>query len=163
MAAASAFIALTAGVCLTSCGAAAARVGGGVSSRSTEEVTARHEAGLGSILVDGAGYTLYAYMPDRQGPSRCAGRCAIEWPPLLLPRGASRAIAGQGVRSSLLGTTRRPNGRLQVTYDRWPLYLYEQDSSPGEINGQAESMGLWYVVGADGQIDRGVVPASADD
>ncbi len=154
---------MAAALCLVSCGGTSAAAGAGtrLAKAGRAEVLTRHVTGLGTILVDGSGHTLYAYMPDRRGPSKCTGRCASEWPPLLLPRGSRRPVGGRGVRSSLLGTTRRRNGRLQVTYDRWPLYLYERDASPGEITGQGETMGLWFVVDADGAVNRGTVPLSA--
>lgn len=120
----------------------------------------RHEVatsvvpGLGKILVDGGGYTLYAYVPDKRGPSKCSGECAFEWPPLLLPHGAHRPAAGIGVDRALLGTTRRVNGSLQITYNHWPLYRYRNDVAPGEVTGQGEDMGFWYVVSADGSLDR---------
>jgi predicted lipoprotein with Yx(FWY)xxD motif len=141
-------------------GAPAARAGSGVSSPRRAVVFTRNVKGLGTIVVDGSGYTLYAYIPDRRGASKCTGHCATEWPPLLLPRGSARPVGGRGVRQSLLGTTRRRHGGLQVTYNRWPLYLYEQDTAPGEIEGQGDTMGLWYVVAADGAVDRSVVPES---
>lgn len=110
--------------------------------------------GLGKVLVDAEGYVLYAYVPDRQGASRCYRVCAVEWPPFDLPPGVKRPVAGRGVRSGLLGTTRRRNGTLQVTYDHWPLYLYRQDHVPGVATGQGDDMGLWYVVSPVGSLDR---------
>lgn len=115
---------------------------------------AHNAPGLGKILVDGSGYTLYAYVPDHKGPSTCTKGCALEWPPFLLPRGVARPVGGPGVRAALLGTTRRANGSLQVTYDHWPLYRYRNDVTPGEVTGQGSDMGLWYVLGAHGSLDR---------
>jgi len=123
------------------------------------EVQAREIPGLGAVLVDGKGFTLYSYAPDHQGPSTCTGFCAQQWPPLLLPRGDDRPKAGPGVKTALLGTVRRPNGQLQETYDKWPLYLWEGDLAPGQATGQADAMGLWYAVSVTGAVDRGV-PAS---
>lgn len=110
--------------------------------------------GLGEVLADGHGFTLYADLGDRHGTSSCYEECAEQWPPLLLPRGVSLALAGPGVEATLLGTTRRSNGAVQVTYDGWPLYLYALDQRPGQATGQSEDMGLWYVVSPDGAIDR---------
>ncbi len=112
--------------------------------------------GLGRILADGGGRTLYLYTPDHQGPSVCVRVCATAWPPLLLPRGVTRPRAGHGISAALLGTVRRPGGALQVTYNKWPLYLYRDDDAPGQATGQAEAMGLWYVVSVTGAVDRGV-------
>lgn len=110
--------------------------------------------GLGKILVDGRDYALYAYVPDHQGRSKCYGECAFEWPPLVLPRWTKRPVGGPGLRTTLLGTTRRAGGALQVTYGGWPLYLYRNDGAPGEATGQGDDMGLWYVVSPSGAIDR---------
>lgn len=111
---------------------------------------------LGRVLVTPTGYVLYLYTPDRQGPSVCVTQCATVWPPFVLPRGAVAATAGPGVHRSLLGTVRRPGGALQVTYDRWPLYLYEKDT-PGHDLGQ-DNEGLWYAISVDGAINRGPGP-----
>jgi predicted lipoprotein with Yx(FWY)xxD motif len=115
-------------------------------------------AGLGGILVDGTGYTLYIYQPDGQGPSKCYSLCASEWPPLDLPTGVTHAVAGPGVQTELLGVSRRSGGALQVTYNHWPLYLYRDDRHPGEVTGQAEDMGAWYVMAASGAVDRNPLP-----
>ncbi len=75
------------------------------------EVKVGEIAGLGTVLVDGQGLTLYLYSTDRQGsPSRCYGVCAIAWPPLVLPSGVSRPIAGPGIRTALLGSAPRTDG-----------------------------------------------------
>jgi predicted lipoprotein with Yx(FWY)xxD motif len=129
--------------------------GGGVSA-PVYAVQAKAVPGLGEIVVDGKGFTLYSYAPDHQGPSRCTGFCAQQWPPLVLPHGVDRPMAGPGVKAALLGTVRRPNGQLQETYDKWPLYLWEGDLAPGQATGQADGMGLWYAVSVTGAVDRGV-------
>lgn len=111
--------------------------------------------GLGKILVDGQGFTLYVYEPDHQsGTSTCVGTCEVGWPPLVLPSGVKGAVAGPGVQQSLLGTTDRGNGVEQVTYDRWPLYRWEGDSAPGQASGEGlfNSGGLWYVIGPGGNV-----------
>jgi predicted lipoprotein with Yx(FWY)xxD motif len=122
------------------------------------EVRAGQVRGLGTIVTDGRGYTLYIYQPDRRGPSVCGGVCAVQWPPLDLPRGVSRPLAGPGVNPALLGTAPRAGGVLQVTYNRWPLYLWQGDTAPGQATGQAEDMGAWYTMSASGSIDRLPLP-----
>jgi predicted lipoprotein with Yx(FWY)xxD motif len=117
------------------------------------QVTAENIGGLGTVLVDGKGYALYLYEPDRQSSrSTCSGPCAVAWPPLLLPKGVTRPLAGSGVQSSLLGVTTRSDGTTQITYNGWPLYRWTNDRSPGEATGQAlyNLGGMWYVVGPDG-------------
>lgn len=116
-------------------------------------VRATNLPGAGPVLTDGAGYTLYIYVFDRQGPSTCFSVCAAEWPPLVLPPGVRHPVAGPGVKAALLGTTRRGKGTLQVTYNRWPLYTY-LDDAPGQATGQGEGMGAWYLISTNGTVDR---------
>jgi len=105
---------------------------------------------LGRILVDARGRTLYLFEKDRRGRSNCAGTCAAYWPPLLT-RG--KPTAGPGVRRSLLGVTRRADRSSQVTYAGHPLYLFVQDTRPGQIAGQGAQLfgGGWYVVSPSGK------------
>jgi predicted lipoprotein with Yx(FWY)xxD motif len=110
--------------------------------------------GLGTVLVNGQGFTLYLFVPDKQsGSSSCSGQCAQGWPPLVLPAGTTTPLAGPGVQSSLLGTTDRSDGSVQVTYNKWPLYTWVGDSAPGQATGQALNNlgGLWYVLSPSGQ------------
>jgi predicted lipoprotein with Yx(FWY)xxD motif len=105
--------------------------------------------GLGPILVDGQGITLYMYETDHRGsPSRCYGICSIQWPPLTLPADVSRPVAGPGIDARLLGTAPRTDGTTQITYNGWPLYLWPPDKTPGTATGQAltNAGGLWFVV-----------------
>jgi predicted lipoprotein with Yx(FWY)xxD motif len=103
---------------------------------------------LGTILVDGSGMTLYLFEKDKAGMSNCVGACAAAWPPLLTD---DAATAGAGVKASLLGTAKRPDGKTQVTYHGWPLYHYVDDKAPGDVAGQdLKDFGAsWYVVSAD--------------
>jgi predicted lipoprotein with Yx(FWY)xxD motif len=111
--------------------------------------------GMGTVLVNGLGFTLYVFAPDKQsGTSTCYGQCAKAWPPLVLPSGVSQAPAGPGVKQALLGTTQRTDGTVQVTYDKWPLYGWVIDSQPGEATGQDINNlgGKWYVITPEGQL-----------
>jgi len=144
---------LIAATCVAGCGSDGS---GGSISAPVYEVQARDIRGLGAIVVDGKGFTLYMYAPDDQGSSRCSGFCAQQWPPLVLPQGVAQPKAGPGVKAALLGTVRRANGQLQVTYNRWPLYLWWGDTAPGQATGQADAMGLWYAVSVAGAEDRGI-------
>lgn len=140
-------IALWCGLLVASC----ATSGTGRSAYTVEEA---HLTGLGSILVNGRGFTLYGYGLDHDsGRSTCTGPCAKVWPPFDLPPGVKEATAGHGVNAALLGVTRRGNGARQVTYNGWPLYLYIADT-PGTITGQAEGMGAWYVMSVSGSLDH---------
>jgi predicted lipoprotein with Yx(FWY)xxD motif len=106
----------------------------------------------GQILFDGRGYVLYAFTHDTKGRSACTGACAAAWPPYL----AKSPHAGAGARSSLLGTTRRSDGSVQVTYAGRPLYYYVGDRKPGQILCQnvEEFGGLWLVVFGGGKLVR---------
>jgi predicted lipoprotein with Yx(FWY)xxD motif len=119
-----------------------------------DEVTTGTVPGLGTVLVAGNGFTLYMFVPDkRSGVSTCYNACATAWPPLLLA-GTDAPIYGHGVNPGLLGTTKRTDGTVQVTYNGWPLYLWVSDSEPGQATGQAinNDGGLWYVLNPAGQV-----------
>jgi predicted lipoprotein with Yx(FWY)xxD motif len=107
----------------------------------------------GRILVDGGGYALYAFTKDGRGASRCYGACAQAWPPLIVPR---RPRATRDARSSLIGVTRRIDGRLQATYGGRPLYYYVADRRPGQVLCQnvVEFGGRWLVLRANGRLVR---------
>jgi predicted lipoprotein with Yx(FWY)xxD motif len=120
----------------------------GGETRSNATVSVR-KTNLGSILVNSRGHTLYLFAKDRNGRSSCSGSCARFWPPLL---SRAKPTAGPGVKASLLGTTRRSNGSLQVTYNKRPLYTYALDKQAGQTKGQRvlASGARWYAVSASG-------------
>ena len=97
---------------------------------------------LGSFLVDSRIMTLYLYTKDTPGKSNCYGSCAAYWPPLLT-NGAP--IAGMGVIASMLGTTTRTDGSVQVTYNGWPLYYYAADKAVGDTNGEGVQS-VWFAI-----------------
>ena len=110
---------------------------------------------LGRILVDSKGITLYDFVKDKDTTSACYGACAALWPPLITN---SKPIAGPGVRASLLGTTRRKDGKLEVTYGGHPLYYFVTDRKPGQTTGQGVNQfgGPWWVLSRAGkEIHRG--------
>jgi predicted lipoprotein with Yx(FWY)xxD motif len=126
----------------------------GAASASSSSAAAGTKVGvasskLGRILVDSRGRTLYLFARDKNGMSACAGSCAVYWPPLIAS-GKPQAVAG--AKASLLGTTRRADGRLQVTYRRHPLYRYAADGQKGQINGQGLDLsgGKWWVLSPAG-------------
>ena len=110
-----------------------------------------HSSTYGQILFDGKGFVLYAFTKDPRSRSACYGACAVAWPPYLVTKAPK---AGPGIKASLLGTTRRSNGKLQVTYAGRPLYYYVHDDSPYEIRCQniSEFGGLWLVARANGTL-----------
>ena len=105
---------------------------------------------LGRILVDSKGITLYDFPPDKGTTSVCYGACAALWPPLTTH---GKPIAGPGVRASLLGTTKRSDGKLEITYGGHPLYYFVTDRKPGQTTGQGINQfgGPWWVLSAAGK------------
>jgi predicted lipoprotein with Yx(FWY)xxD motif len=101
---------------------------------------------LGSFLVDDKGMTLYLFTKDTPNTSVCYDKCATAWPPLLT---TGEPVTGEGADASLLGTTKRTDGSVQVTYNGWPLYYYEKDKAAGDVTGQ-DVGGVWFVVSAEG-------------
>jgi predicted lipoprotein with Yx(FWY)xxD motif len=104
---------------------------------------------LGRVLVDARGKTLYLFLADKSGKSMCSGTCAVYWPPLMT---GTKALAGAGVKASLLGTTKRSDGKLQVTYKGHPLYSFKLDAKAGQTKGEGLSDfgGLWWAVSPTG-------------
>ena len=107
---------------------------------------------LGQILSDGDGNTVYLFTPDSANTSTCATGCIDTWPPVSPADGAS-VSAGDGVTATL-GTITRDDGTVQVTVNELPIYYFAGDTAAGQTNGQNVG-GKWYVVGADGSMNRG--------
>jgi predicted lipoprotein with Yx(FWY)xxD motif len=105
--------------------------------------------GLGKMLVDAQGRTLYLWQADTGMSSTCSGACALGWPPVTT---SGTPKAAGGVQAGRLGTTKRADGTTQVTYGGHPLYRFAGDSAAGQVNGQANNgFGApWYVVSATG-------------
>jgi predicted lipoprotein with Yx(FWY)xxD motif len=104
---------------------------------------------LGRILVDARGRTLYLFARDKHGKSACSGLCAGYWP-ALTTKGKPRAI--NGARKALLGTTRRKDGHLQITYRGHPLYRFSGDTGAGMTSGEGltDFGGGWWAVSPSG-------------
>ena len=103
-----------------------------------------------SILVDSAGFPLYHDVLEKRGRIHCVGACAQYWLPLLTTR-RTKLVAGPGVKASELGTIKRPNGAVQVTYDGLALYRFSGDAIPGQANGQGAHR-VWFVITAAGAV-----------
>lgn len=118
------------------------------------EITTGSVNGLGTVLTDGQGITLYMYATDVRGePSRCYNICPVQWPPVVLPSTVARPVIGPGIRAGLVGTAPRTDGSTQITYNGWPLYRWPPDRAPGQAIGQAltNAGGLWYVLSPAGK------------
>jgi predicted lipoprotein with Yx(FWY)xxD motif len=115
-------------------------------------VTAKVAVGnssAGSMLVEGHGKSLYMFGADHGRKSACSGPCATNWPPLLTTKPPK---AGSGVSARKLSTTKRSDGKTQVTYAGHPLYRFIGDSARGDINGQGLNAfgGLWSLLAPSG-------------
>jgi predicted lipoprotein with Yx(FWY)xxD motif len=119
----------------------------GSSASATVDTTSA--GGLGTILVDSQGDTLYVFDKDTGTQSTCSGACAQSWPPL---RASGKPTAGAGATASMLGTTPRSDGKPQVTYNGHPLYTFTADQGPGQTNGQGVTAfgAPWYVISPSG-------------
>jgi predicted lipoprotein with Yx(FWY)xxD motif len=105
---------------------------------------------LGRILVNSQGRTLYLFTKDSGTKSACSGACAKAWPPL---RASGKATVGGGARASMVRTTKRSDGKTQVTYNRHPLYLFSKDHKAGDTNGEGLTAfgGRWFAVSGAGK------------
>ena len=126
----------------------------GTSSSSAVSLSTKSVPGVGTILVDGQGKTLYLLTSEKGGKVTCtpSNGCTKFWPEITLPKGTTAATAGTGVQSSLLGTVKDASGNLEVTYNGWPVYTFVGDSGPGAAHGQGQVSfgGTWYVLNASG-------------
>jgi predicted lipoprotein with Yx(FWY)xxD motif len=120
------------------------------SATRTNATISLRKTTLGMILVSSKGRTLYLFAKDTGGKSACTASCAKFWPPLVSQ--AAKPTAGSGVKASLVGTTKRSDGRLQVTYSKHPLYTFALDKQAGQVNGEGSSNfgAKWYAVSAGG-------------
>jgi predicted lipoprotein with Yx(FWY)xxD motif len=130
----------------------AATYSGTASTQSAPKgpLVALRKTTLGSVLVDASGRTLYMFAKDRKGMSVCDMACVKFWPPLV---SRTTPRAGKGVRTAMLGVTRRHNGRRQVTYASHPLYTFVGDKAPGDTSGEglANFGAEWYALAASGR------------
>jgi predicted lipoprotein with Yx(FWY)xxD motif len=101
--------------------------------------------GIGTVLDDGKGFTLYHLSIDTSSKSMCSGSCAAEWPPLLATNGVPKASP---TLNGTLATIQRSDGGTQVTFDGMPLYTFAGDSGPGQATGQGltDFGGVWSAV-----------------
>lgn len=118
--------------------------------QGTTFVSLGNVAGLGMVLVDSKGMTLYDFRADKGTESACYGACAEAWPPLLTK---GEPQPSNGADASLLGTTERKDGTMQVTYAGHPLYGFFEDKAPGEANGNDVDAfgGEWYALDSAGE------------
>jgi predicted lipoprotein with Yx(FWY)xxD motif len=129
----------------TTTGAATTTTSGATTTTSGAGDTVKTATtGLGSILVNADGKTLYAFANDQGTTSACTGACTGIWPALM---SAGNPTGGAGIDASKL--SKAPSG--QVVYNGHLLYTYASDASAGQTNGQGVG-GVWHVVAPSGDI-----------
>ena len=122
-----------------------------VASTNTSSSISLRTTTVGKVIVAANGRTLYLFGKDRNGKSACTGQCAAFWPPLITK---GKPAVRAGAKASLIGTTRRADGRLQVTYKHHPLYTFAKDTKKGQTNGEGITAfgGQWHAVSPAGGI-----------
>ena len=154
-------LALGAAATVAACSSSSPSTAAGSPGRATASasaaavtISAKSVPGVGTILVNGQGQTLYLLTSEQGGKITCtkASGCTKFWPETLLASGTTAAKAGSGVQASMLGTVTDASGNLEVTYNHWPLYTFVKDSGPGMAHGQGVMGfgGTWYVLNASG-------------
>jgi predicted lipoprotein with Yx(FWY)xxD motif len=101
-------------------------------------------SGFGRVMATLKGQALYYWTPEKRSPGKivCTGSCAQAWPVLYAPKGTEIQRRYPGFKGEF-GTIRRPNGRLQVTYNRLPLYTYAHE--PARVV-RCDDVNGWFVV-----------------
>jgi len=123
-------------------------------SAAAGTVVTWRDTGIGPAITTSSGHTLYLFRADHGTTSACYGQCATYWPPLLTN---GKPTASGRVKTALLGTTKRKDGKLQVTYKGHPLYTFLLDKKPGQTAGEgSKNFGAaWYALAPSGAtIDR---------
>jgi predicted lipoprotein with Yx(FWY)xxD motif len=153
-------LALGAAATVAACGSSSSSSGAAAGSSSSAPagasvtISAKTVPGVGTVLVNGQGRTLYLLTSEKGGKITCtaANGCTEAWPEIVLASGTTAPTAGSGVQSSLLGTVKDASGNLEVTYNGWPLYTFSGDSGPGVAKGEGISNfgGTWYVLNSSG-------------
>jgi predicted lipoprotein with Yx(FWY)xxD motif len=138
--------------------------GGGETANATSSegggtVSGGEVEGLGSVLVDAEGMTVYLFTPDEGTESTCDGECEAIWPPVVAE---GKPTAGEGALSTALGTTKRKDGTMQVTYEGHPLYTFSGDKAAGEANGQ-EIEGIWFALDESGNEVKGEATSAGSE
>jgi predicted lipoprotein with Yx(FWY)xxD motif len=138
-------------VALAGCGSSSPSSTTNSSKASVRIDTAYFPKEKATVLVNGSGYALYMFLPDHQGSVTCNPTCAMAWPPLTISPEA-HVQTGSGIEKNLVGSVAFSSDVRVVTYNRWPLYTYTGDGSPGESNGQATDLngGWWYLMSPNG-------------
>jgi len=155
---------------LAACSNGAASAGGGTGSgqqnASGTTVSAHTVTGVGTVLTDQSGKTLYTPQQEAGGMIKCTASCLSFWFPVTLGKGAAPHAAS--TVTGTLGTIQRPNdGGRQLTYDGKPLYTFRLDTGPGQVHGNnfTDHFGsqsfTWHAVTAGGGAPTSGQPSSS--
>jgi predicted lipoprotein with Yx(FWY)xxD motif len=145
---------------LVAVAAAGVVAAGAMAASSHPTVKVMKTASLGKLLATSSGLTLYHYTDEKGGKIDCKGACAKLWPPLLVKAGVKPTL-GPGLSAAKVGTVKRPDGGMQVTYNGYALYRYAPDKKAGDVKGQA-LFKAWYVIAPTGKLVKRA-PAAATD
>lgn len=120
------------------------------SSSAGAQTISTGKTDAGTVLVGTGGKTVYLFKADKNGKSTCEGACAAAWPPVI--SSGEVKVSGDAEKSKL-GSTRRGDGKTQVTYAGWPLYYYVNDTKAGDATGNGvEAFGAeWYALTPAGE------------
>lgn len=145
-------VAVTAAACGSSATAASSyggRAGKAPAPPANASVISTRSSSLGTLLAAGSGRTVYLFEKDKGTTSSCAGACASLWPPVTTTGTPSATGTAHG---NMLGTTRRSDGSIQVTYAGHPLYYFAGDHAAGNTTGQGlkDFGAAWYVLSPNG-------------
>lgn len=121
----------------------------GATGAASDGLSTAKAPGVGTVLVNADGFTLYYLETDAHSDVTCTEGCAQTWPPDLV----TEVPDGAGLSGSL-ATIANPSGGMQLTYEGWPLYTYAGDSGPGQANGEGVG-GVWFAMTPDGPGDGG--------
>jgi predicted lipoprotein with Yx(FWY)xxD motif len=131
-------------------------------SSGSGTVSGAEISGLGTVLVDSEGMTVYEFAKDQGTTSSCYGACEQGWPPVIAE---GKPTAGEGAMSSQLGTTKRKDGTMQLTYAGHPLYTFAGDTAPGEATGNESTAfgGKWSVMDEGGEAVAGTATSGGSE
>lgn len=119
---------------------------------TTGTVITTGDSEFGTMLFNEKKQAIYIWEREGSEKPECYGNCAEAWPPVLTD---GEPQAAGSANSSLLGTTTRTDGSIQVTYNGHPLYYYAHEG-PGEVECHNISThgGLWWVIQPSGNRAR---------
>jgi predicted lipoprotein with Yx(FWY)xxD motif len=96
-------------------------------------ISVRKLPGVGAVLVNRSGKTIYSPQQEEHGKIMCTGGCLSFWFPVRVAAGAT--LRAPSALPGVLGTVHRPDGLTQLSYDGQPLYTFRLDQAPGQLHG----------------------------